>query len=157
MKRFRLFVSCLEAEFRDERRMLEEQVRGNPVLGRCFTVSLVERPCAADSAPSPVRRDALDECDLFVALFGATYGGGAGSVSPTEEEFDRATAGRKKRLLFVKGGDDAKRDPRMAALIHKAEQSAVRTDFTDSDSLRAAVLDSLVTLSPCFGMGVGFV
>lgn len=152
MERFRLFVSCPEAEFREERRMLEEKVRGNPVLRRCFTVSLVERPCAADSALSPARRDALDECDVFVALFGATYGGGAGSVSPTEEEFDRATAGRKKRLLFVKRGDDAQRDPRMTALIRKAEQSAVRTDFTDSDSLRAAVLESLVTYLLDYGI-----
>lgn len=152
MKRFRLFVSGLEAEFRDERRMLEEQVRGNPVLRRCFTVSLVERPFVTDSAPSPARRDALDKCDVFVGLFGAAYGDAAGSISPTEEEFDRASVGRKKRLIFVKGGDDAQRDPRMTALIRKAEQSAVRTDFTDSDSLRAAVLDSLVTYLLDYGV-----
>lgn len=144
MEPYRLFVSGSDAEFRGERRALEELVRRNPLLRRFFTVAAVERPRAADSALPRPRGAALDECDVFVGLFGQTYGQAAGMRSPAEEEFDRATAGGKVRLIFVKEGDDARRDPRMTALVRKARQSVVYATFTDSRSLCAEVHEALV-------------
>lgn len=144
MERFRLFASSSETECRGERSALAELVHGDPLLRRFFTIFAVEQPRAADSALPRSRSAALDECDVFVGIFGETYGNAAGSVSPMEEEFDRATAGGKMRLIFVKGGDDANRDPRMTALIRKARQSVVCATFTDARSFRAEVHETLV-------------
>lgn len=143
MALLRLFVSSPQREFLEERQALAEHVSSDPVLRRYFEVFLFERQPAANTTPQKSYRDAVDECDLYIGLFGQTYGHAVGSLSPTEEEFDRATAGGKVRFVFVKDSESAQRDPRMAALIHKAKQSVVYTTFTDTHSLRAAVHEAL--------------
>ena len=46
----------------------------------------------------------VDRCDVYLGLFGNEYGyEDAEGLSPTEREFDRATATGKERLIFVKG------------------------------------------------------
>ena len=65
-------------------------------------------------------------------------------LSPTEREFDRATAKGKPRLIFIKGANDKGRHPKMAALIRKAGVQLVRRRFADVTDLTAAVYASLV-------------
>lgn len=144
MARYRLFVSSPQEEFHRERQMLADQVRSDPALGRFFEVFLFEEQPATDLTPRRAYLTAVDQCDVYVGLFGETYGRAADPTSPTEDEFDRATAGRKTRFIFVKKGRDADRDSRMTALIRKAEQSVIRAEFTDAPSLWLALEEALV-------------
>jgi ATP-dependent DNA helicase RecG len=65
-------------------------------------------------------------------------------VSPTEREFDEATRCGTVRLIFVRGADDARRDPRMLALIRKAGSQLIRKRVADVADLTGAVYASLV-------------
>ena len=99
---------------------------------------------AVGKRPEQVYLDELRESDLYLGLFGRDYGtAGEGGVSPTEREFERAGEMGKPRLIFVKGGADAPRDERMAALIAQAEGDLVRGRF-DSVAELIAGLDAVL-------------
>ena len=87
----------------------------------------------------------MDRCAVYVGLFGNDYGfEDAEGVSPTEREFDRATAGGKPRLIFVKGSDESARHPKMRALVRKAAQQLIRRRFASTSDLTTALYASLV-------------
>jgi predicted HTH transcriptional regulator len=89
--------------------------------------------------------DEVENCDLYVGLFGNEYGSeDARGVSPTEREFDLATQKGKPRLIFVKGADDRTRHPKMIKLIRKAGAQLIRRRVTDSNDLTAALYAALV-------------
>jgi len=87
----------------------------------------------------------VDDCAIYCGLFGNDYGfENAAGVSPTEQEFDRASAAGKTRLIFVKGTDDKARHPKMRALIRKAGGQLIRRRFGNTSELTAALYASLV-------------
>ena len=87
----------------------------------------------------------MDRCDLYLALFGDSYGSeGLEGISPTEEEFDRATKAAKPRIIFVKSENASGRHPKMQALIRKAGDQLIRRRFATIPELTAGVYASLV-------------
>ena len=144
LARFRLFVSSPHGEFASERRVIDEHVRSHPLLRRYCEVFLFERQPVAERSRDALDLSEVEKCDVYVGLFGQTYGRVVDGKSPTEEEFDRATTVGKKRLLFVKECDEESRDPRMRHLIRNADGDVVRAGFRDSDSLRTALSEVLV-------------
>jgi len=65
--------------------------------------------------------------------------------SPTEREFDRATAAGKTRLIYLMGADDKARHLKMAKLVRKAGDQLIRKRLTGGIAeLTAAVYASLV-------------
>jgi hypothetical protein len=87
----------------------------------------------------------VDGCAIYVGLFGNDYGfEDTDGLSPTEREFDRATAQCKPRFIFVKGESDKQRHPKMQTLIHKAGSQLIRRRFNSIADLNAAVYASLV-------------
>ena len=81
----------------------------------------------------------------YIGLYGQQYGAeDAQGLSPTEREFDLATANGKPRLVFVKGVDDKGRHPKMDALIQKAGAQLIRRRFAGVANLTTAVYASLV-------------
>ena len=118
---FRIFVSSVQKELAEERRAVRDFVQGDPLLRRYFSVFLFEDLSASDRRADEVYLKEVDRGDVYVGLFGQEYGVAGGKApSPTEKEFDRATAKGKTRLIFVKGSDDKGRDPRMLQLIRRA-------------------------------------
>jgi ATP-dependent DNA helicase RecG len=82
---------------------------------------------------------------LYVGLFGNDYGfEDAAGVSPTEREFDAATASGKYRLIYVKGADDATRKPKMRALIGKAQGQLIRKRFATTAELVGGLYAALI-------------
>ena len=145
MKRQVLFLSSVQKELADERRAVRDFVRGDPLLRRFFDVWLFEDQPASDRRADQVYLDQVDHCGLYIGVFGLDYGAeDAQGLSPTEREFDRATAKGKARLICVKGADDKGRHPKMAALIRKAGAQLIRRRFTGVPDLTAAVYASLV-------------
>ena len=141
----RVFISSAQKELAEERLALKEYIEGNALLKKFFEVFLFETMPAADRRADDAYLDEVDHCDLYVGLFGDEYGSeDRGEISPTEREFDRATKQGKTRLIYVKGIDDSRRHPKMAALIRKAGSQLVRRRFAGVPDLTTAVYASLV-------------
>jgi len=146
VKKLKIFVSSVQKELADERRAVKNFILNDPLLSR-FTdqVFLFEDLPAADRAPNNVYLSEVESCDIYLAILGNQYGWkNEAGLSPTELEFDCATRTHRERLLFVKGEDDAGRDPDMVTLIRKAGGQLTRRRFIDTSSLLREVYASLV-------------
>ena len=145
MRRFRLFISSVQKELQSERYAIRDYVHGDPLLRRYFDVFLFEDLPASDRRADNVYLEEVDRCDVYVGLFGKEYGNeNDEGLSPTEREFDHATAKGKLRLVFVKGTDDKARQPKMLKLVRKAGSQLIRRRFNDIPDLNSALYASLV-------------
>jgi len=117
----------------------------DPLLRRFFTVFLFEDLPASDRRTDAVYLAEVERCAVYVGLLGNDYGfEDADGLSPTEREFDRATALGKPRLIFVKGTADTQKHPKMQALVQKAGSQLIRRRFNSMEELKAALYASLV-------------
>jgi len=140
-----LFVSSVQNELSAERRAIKSFLQNDPLLRRFFDVFLFEDLPASDRRADDVYLGEVENCDLYVGLFGNEYGSeDARGISPTEREFDLATQKGKPRLIFVKGADDKARHPKMIKLIRKAGTQLIRRRVTDSNDLTAALYAALI-------------
>ena len=144
MKRIKIFISSVQSEFANEREMLAEYIRNDALLGKFFEVFIFEEMPAANQSPSQVYLNEVEQCDIYLGLFGDKYGWeNTKGVSPTEMEYDCATKNSKTRLVFITPHSE-QRHKKESALIAKAEQDIVRRTFDSLDSLRTAVYSSLI-------------
>jgi len=140
-----IFVSSVQKELAAERRALKEYVHNDSLLRQFFEVFLFEDLPASGRRADEVYLGEVDNCDVYVGIFGDNYGfEDASGVSPTEREFDRATAAGKERLVFVKGNTDTSRQPKMLALIQRASDQVVRRRFSTLPELTGGLYGSLV-------------
>jgi ATP-dependent DNA helicase RecG len=140
-----IFLSSVEKELLHERRAIKDFVEGDALLRRYFKVFLFEDLPASDRKADDVYLEEVEQCDVYLGLFGNEYGADdAKSVSPTEREFDLASTKGKPRLIFIKGTDDKARHPKMLKLIRKAGSQLVRRRFADVPDLTASVYAALV-------------
>jgi ATP-dependent DNA helicase RecG len=131
-------LSSVQKELQAERRAIKEFVQNDPLLRRFFEVFLFEDLSAQDRRADAVYLHEASRRDVYVGLFGNEYGfESIDGVSPTELEFDEATANGKPRLIFVKGADDKARHPKMMQLILKAGNQLIRRRFADIPDLTA--------------------
>lgn len=145
MKPIRLFISSVQKEFEAERAALRDYLRGDALMRRFFEPFLFEEVPAADRRADEVFLHEVEECDLYLGLFGNDYGfEDDEGVSPTEREFDVATALHKPRLIFVKGAVDHGKHPKMRALIRRAGSELVRRRFDTVEELQSLLYASLV-------------
>ena len=145
MKRKRIFVSSVQKELAGERAALRDYLRADPLLRRFFDVFLFEDLPASGRRAEEVYLDEAGGCDLYLGLFGNEYGAeDAKGLSPTEREFNAATAHNKPRLIYVTGANDKTRHPKMLALIQRAGGELIRRRFDDFAALAPAVYASLV-------------
>jgi predicted HTH transcriptional regulator len=143
--RLGIFVSSTQKELAEERRAVKSFIEGDRLLGRFFTVFLFEDLPASDRRADAVYLAEVDRCAVYLGIFGYEYGVEDGEgFSPTEREFERATATGKPRLIFVKGTDDQGRHPKMRSLIRRAGRQLIRRRFGSHPELTAALYASLV-------------
>jgi len=109
-----IFISSVQKELAAERRALKNYIQGDALLSQYFDVFLFEDSPASGRRADEVYLKEVDRCDVYLGLLGDEYGyEDAKGVSPTEREFDRATAAGKERLVFVRGEKDSTRHPKM--------------------------------------------
>ena len=145
MNTIRIFISSVQREFAQEREALRDYLRNDQLMRRFFDVFLFEDVPASDRRPDALYLDEVEQSDLYVGLFGNDYGSeDKDGISPTEREFDQATASGIHRLIFVKGTDDSIRKPKMLALIQKAQFGLIRKRFNTSEELVTALYAALV-------------
>ncbi len=141
----RIFISSVQKELAAERRALKDFVHNDALLRQHFEVFLFEDLPASDQRTDAVYLHEVDRCDLYVGLFGRDYGHtDANGVSPTEQEFDRATAQGRERLIYVVGTTDEGRDPRMVQLLRKAGEQLIRKRVGSAPELTTALYASLI-------------
>jgi len=140
MNPIRIFISSVQTEFTQEREALRDYLRRDPLMRRFFDVFLFEDVPASDRQPDSLYLDEVEQSDIYVGLFGNDYGSeDTDGISPTEREFDQATANDVHRLIFVKGTNDDNRHPKMQALIRKAQAGLIRKRFNTSEELVTAL------------------
>ena len=145
MNRIPIFISSVQREFAQERIALRDYLHSDPLMRRFFDVFLFEDVPALDRRPDDLYLDEVAQSDLYVGLFGNDYGSeDAEGISPTEREFDQATASGIHRLIFVKGRNDSDRDSKMQVLINKAQSGLIRKRFDTSEELVTALYAALV-------------
>jgi len=144
--RYRIFISSVQKEFTEERRCLKKYIFNDSLLKLFVSdIFLFEDLPARDQQAEEAYLGKVDACDLYIGLFGNDYGyEDSEGLSPTEREFDRATANGKTRIIFVKGDEDRHRHPKMARLIQKAASQLIRRRFNSLTDLTAAFYAAMV-------------
>ncbi len=125
---YKIFISSVQKELAEERRAVKDFIIHDPLLSRFVSnVFLFEDIPAADRKPDDVYLGEVEQCDIYLGIFGNIYGWkNTDGKSPTELEFEHATKTRRERLIFLKGNDDKAREPEMAKLVNKASPCHIR-------------------------------
>ena len=140
-----IFVSSVQKELSEERRAIREFIHNEPLLKHFFHVFLFEDLPAVDHRPDEVYLDEVNNCAIYLGIFGDQYGFEDGDgISPTEREFNLATERCKYRIILIKGNGDSGRHAKMSALVQKAAGQVVRRRFTDIPDLQTQVYAALV-------------
>lgn len=142
----KVFISSVQVEFASERVRLYNYIQNDALLGRFFVPFIFENEPAANKSAQAVYLKEVEQCDIYLGLFGCRYGyEDIEGVSPTEREYDTATMYGKHRLIYIKRTQGRqKRHVKQIKLIQKAEQSVVRKTFSSYEELQEAVYDSLI-------------
>jgi predicted ATPase len=140
-QRIRVFVSSTLRELAPERvaaRAAIERMRLAPVM---FELGARPHP------PRSLYRAYLDQSDVFVGIYAASYGWVAPDeeVSGLEDEYDLAPAGMPK-LVYIKSGQQ--REPRLDQLIQRIrdDDTAAYLPFDDAAELEDQIANDLATL-----------
>ncbi|MBN1363823.1 MAG: DUF4062 domain-containing protein [Syntrophaceae bacterium] len=143
--KYKIFVSGVQKEFKNERLALRDYIHGDPLLGQFFEVFLFELQPANDCRAYDLYLEEVKVSDIYLGLFGDNYGPeDSKGQSPTHKEFLLATELGKIRFIYIKGQDDSKRHPKMLDLIRSAGEQLIRRRFNTQPELYAAVYASLV-------------
>jgi len=144
--RLRIFISSVQKEFAQQRLDLKAFLLGDAVLRRFVSdVFLFEEIPARDQRADKVYLEELEQCDIYLGIFGNKYGfEDDDGISPTEREFDHASQLGKLRFIYVWGSSDEQRDAKMQSLIGRASRELVRRRIEDVSALTAEVYASLV-------------
>lgn len=143
MSRIKIFISSVQSEFAEERQMLVSYIRSDALLGKFFEPFIFEEIPAKDDTPQKVFISEVEQCDIYLGIYGEKYGYEDGEgISPTEHEYDYATEQHKCRLIYLK--DVPVRHPKEERFIRKVQADTVRKSFATPHALRVAVYASLV-------------
>jgi predicted HTH transcriptional regulator len=143
--KYKIFISSVQKEFKDERRALRDYIHGDPLLKKFFEVFIFEDLPASDRRADEVYLEEVKSSDLYLGLFGNEYGiEDNEGKSPTHKEFLLSTQLCKLRLIYVKGDSDSGRHPKMLALVRLVGEQLIRRRFNMQPDLNSAVYASLV-------------
>ncbi|MFQ5825585.1 MAG: DUF4062 domain-containing protein [bacterium] len=118
IKKFKVFVSGNQKELKEERLAVKEAILGTAVLRKFFDVFIFEELPATGRSPAFTYLKEVDDSDIYIGIVGNEYDTkGKDGLSPTEREFRRFLKSKRQKelLLYIKGGDDSKRDKNYTA------------------------------------------
>ena len=138
-QRVRVFVSSTLKELAAERSAAQaaiESIKLTPVL-----FELGARP----HAPQALYRSYLEQSDIFVGIYGQSYGWIAPDMDISGLEDEYRLAGHKPKLIYVKNAPE--RDPKLTELLDRIKRDDVSyTYFEDAEELRDLVVNDLALL-----------
>ena len=140
----KIFISSVQREFAKERRLLCDYIRTDALLGKFFVPFIFEDMPASEVSAQKAYLTQAAESNIYLGIFGTQYGyEDTDGISPTEREYDTATAHFVYRLAYTRRSDEP-RHPKEQSFINKIEQDVVRRSFVTYEELRTAVYTSLV-------------
>ena len=147
MNKLKVFISSVQSEFSGERQMLYDYLITDALLGRFFEPFIFENLPASDKNSAVAYLEQVRQSEIYLGIFGKEYGfENKAGISPTELEFDFASAEHKTRLIFISRVEASERHPKENSLIKKAEDVVVRKKFTSPSELKTAVYAALINL-----------
>ncbi|MDP2924427.1 MAG: ATP-binding protein [Candidatus Omnitrophota bacterium] len=148
MKKYKIFVSGVQKELREERLAVRELVESDVLLKEYFNVFLFEKAPAGSKSSKAVYLKEVQDCDVYIVIFGDEYAKAAQNrLSATEEEFREAQKRTKYVLVYIKGKTDETKDKRIKKLISeiKDDTSGYKyRRFENIPELKNAVHESLI-------------
>ena len=150
MNKYRIFVSGVQKELKEERFSIKGLVTQNALLEKYFTVFLFEDLPAKSKPSEKVYLKKVSESDILLLLLGKEYGQtSSDGLSAIEREFRKAVEQHLKILVFLRVENDSARDRRVSNLIREIRRSSsgyVYKEFNDTSDLKEDVFNSLVEL-----------
>ncbi len=111
MKQYRVFISSVQKELENERIAVQEILWTDPFLkSHCDPVLYEFEP----ASPKDATKECLEEietCQYFAMIVGNQYGYADGDLSITHLEYRKAKELKLPCFVFIRGADDAKREP----------------------------------------------
>ncbi|MDY0910305.1 ATP-binding protein [Microbacterium sp. CFBP9034] len=140
-QRIRVFVSSTLRELADERRAVRDAIERMRLAPVMFELGARPHP------PRELYRSYLAQSDVFVGIYGASYGWVAPEeeISGLEDEYNLAPASMPK-LIYIKASEA--RDDRLTELITRiqADDTAAYLHFHTADELEDQVAGDLAML-----------
>ena len=162
MKKYRIFISGVQKELKQERRAVKDFIGSDTLLRKHFDTFLFEElPATSQSANATYLKE-VDASDIYLGILGNEYGlQGGNGFSATEREFNRAVKKEKEILVFIKGKDDTKRDKKLNVLLNKVkafDSGYIYKRFNNTAELRKNIYNSLIEYLETKGVisGVAF-
>ena len=148
---FKIFISSVQREFAEERKLLAEYIRKDAILGKFFGVFVFEEVPAQERSAADVYLSEVDACDIYLGILGAEYGAvDRKGVSATEREYERAERKQKERICFIRSGIE--REPKESAFVARVNVERTRKSFATWDDLRVAVYAALANFLEAKGL-----
>lgn len=151
MKKYKIFISGVQKELKEERRAIKDFILDDPLLLEYFDVFLFEDSPAKSKSVEAIYLDEVKKSSIYIGILGQKYGAlGKGKVSPVEAEFKEAKKTHKTILIYIKGANgnnDKKRDKgiqRFIGEINDPKQGFSRKRFNNNDELTQFVYASLL-------------
>lgn len=140
-QRIRVFVSSTLRELAEERRAARAAIEGLRLAPVMFELGARPHP------PRELYRSYLAQSDVFVGIYGSSYGWVAPGeeISGLEDEY-RLTPAEMPKLIYIKAS--AERDPRLQELIARiqADDTAAYLPFDSPADLGERIAADLATL-----------
>lgn len=109
MKKYKIFVSGVQKELKEERYAVKDFISNDVLLREYFDVFLFEDYPAKGKSSEKVYFDEVRGCDIYIGILGYKYGiVTKGKISPTEAEFREAQKKQKIILIYIKGENGTK-------------------------------------------------
>lgn len=125
------------------RKRIAAYIRQDALLSRYFEPFLFEELPAQDQSAKQAYLDEVAASDIYLGLYGERYGyEDDDGVSPTEREYDTATAHNVYRIILLK--DVSHSHPKEELLKKKAENDIIRNKFGDYTELQSCVYAAMV-------------
>jgi predicted HTH transcriptional regulator len=143
--RYSIFISGVQREFAEERRMLANYLQKDALFARFFDVFIFENLPAKNHQPEKAYIEEVKRCDIFLVLLGREYGYEfPDGTSPTQREYETATENNKYRLAYLTNIENDKRHVKTQNLIRQIADSIVYKIFSSSSELLSNVYTSLI-------------
>ncbi len=150
MKKYKIFVSGVQKELKQERSAIKELITQNALLKKYLNIFLFEDLPAKSKSAEAVYLKKVSESDILILLLGKEYGQtDSDGLSATEREFSKAVKHDLKILVFIRGENESARDKRVKHLIKeikKPDRGYIYKKFNDTSELKEHVFNSLVAL-----------
>ncbi|MFH1288220.1 MAG: ATP-binding protein [bacterium] len=153
MKKYKIFISGVQKELKEERRVVKGFISNDTLLRDHFDAFLFEDHPANCKPSGAAYLDEVCKCDIYIGILGEKYGNiGRGKMSPTEVEFREAKKKHKIVLIYIRGKNSAKdkeREKGVQKLIKEIKHPELGYSyrrFDNANELKSLVYESLIVL-----------